>query len=202
MKKNLVVVFAALFGLLACSQPKVQQTEDKTPRLLAFLDSCVKANPDAANNEITRSAFSDALKGSFMAYAGGSLHLLDSIPFEFAGMLEYPANPYPDVELEEYKNAGKFLVKFEPPLFSLHLDSLSASLQVFSIVDKNTASALKEKQTYYLSGRFSGFAVDFPLPSERVFTDCPSLVVTSDGLTVSLGTLVYDSLIFRACAIP
>ena len=194
MKKILFAVVLALC-LFACqSRIAPVATENKTPKLLAFVDSCLQANPDALNNEIMRSGFADTLKTAFMSYAGGSLSLLDSVPMVFAGLLEYPASPYPELELSGYENAGKYLVKFETPLFALERPGLNVSLQVFSILDKRRASELKEKETYYLNGVFAGFANEFPLPSERVYTHFPSVVSTSEGCSVSLGTLVFDSL--------
>ena len=194
MKKSL---FAPVFALclLSC-QPRVApaEHESETPRLLAFVDSCLQANPEALNNELTRSGFADNLKAAFMPYAGGSLPLLDSLPLEFAGLLEYPANPYPDLELSGYENAGQYLVKFETPFSSLERPGLSVSLQVFAVLDKSRASELKEKEPYYLNGVFAGFADNFQLPSERVFTDYPSVISTSEGCSVCLGTLVFDSL--------
>ena len=193
MKKIILAAFS--LSLLACQSPTAPaEPESQTPRLLAFVDSCLQANPEALNNELTRSGFADNLKTAFMSYAGGSLPLLDSLPLQFAGLLEYPANPYPDIELSQYKNAGNVLVKFEAPLSSLERPGLSVSLQVFSILDKGTASTLKENEPYYLNGVFAGFADEFLLPSERVYTDYPSVVSTSDGCSVSLGTLVLDSL--------
>ena len=180
MKKS---IFAPVFALclFACHPRTSTVVEDKTPRLLAFVDSFLQANPEALNNEITRSGLADSLKAAVMPYAGGSLSLLDSIPLEFAGLLEYPGS-------------GKYLVKFEPSLSYLSRPGLSVSVQVFAVVDKSRASELKEKEPYYLNGVFAGFADEFVLPSERVFTDYPSVLSTSEGCSVSLGTLVFDSL--------
>lgn len=183
MKKSIFAPILALC-LLSCQQNVAPAgSESETPRLLAFVDSCLQANPEALNNELTRSGFAENLKAAFMSSAGGSLSLLDSLPLKFAGLLEYP-------------EGGLFLVKFETPVSSLERPGLSVSLQVFSVLDESRASELKETEPYYLGGVFAGFADEFRLPSERVYTDFPSVVSTSEGCSVYLGTLVYDSLTF------
>lgn len=159
------------------------------------------------NNDVTRSILADSIKESFQKYIGDSLPFLTGIPLTYEMALEYPPSPF-DFYSERFKNAGKYVVKFEmyegSKGFKLSPEYTTTFL-VFTVMDKEQVATLIDKKQYYVNGNFRDFAncsskTGFILPSGKCLTSYPSIYESSfGGVTFNLGTLILEDVTFNRC---
>lgn len=209
MKKYSIVVFAVM---MFCASSCISNTstnkgkEDKQDcRLKAMLDSCLIEQPNAMNNDVTKSILADTIKARLQQFRGDTLIYISDIPFQYEMALEYPPSPF-EFESESYKNAGKYVVKFgHSDTFTKYRisDKYEVSFQVFTIMNKETVANLVDGELYYISGIFRDFAnnsseTGFVLPSGKCLIQYPTVnKYTGDKVSINLGTMIVDGLTFK-----
>lgn len=206
--KYIIVCSLLCFVLWGCgnkAQKKVEQTAPSKYALCEMLDSCLQAQPNANNNDVTRSILADTLKSKFQKFRGYRLTCIEDLPFQYEMCLEYP-RMFETFESEIDKNAGKYVVKFGfGGVYSKCelSDKYETSFQVFAIMEKEKVAMLIDDSLYHIKGIFRDFAnntqeTGFRLPSGKCLVDYPSVGVTALGNKpfINLGTLVIDSLSF------
>ena len=170
------------------------------------LDACISANPNYNNNELTRSALADSIKTRFQTYRGKQLKQIEAIPCEYETAIMYD-----DFYGAVYDSTlvGKYVVKFSYSdmyeLDSRISNEYNVMLQIFSIVEKETAMQLAEGKEYYISGTFKDFMNDsketgIRLPDGQYYIGYPSVISTSSssvGTTISLGAFVLENITFE-----
>lgn len=206
---TLLAVFVLAFSGCSNSQTNKGKSEEgrKEYVLKIMLDSCLNNNPNATNNDITKSILADSIKATIQNYIGDTLPFLTDIPVEYEMCLEYPKSSF-DFESESFKNAGKYVVKFSFGKYSSKCelsDNYETTFQIFTIMDKVTVSKLIDKELYYVNGKFIDFAnntkeTGFVLPSGKCLIDYPRVLAgygTYDKkIKIDLGTLVLEDVSF------
>ncbi len=192
-----------LFGCVN-KQPNIVQSQ-KEYILKTILDSHLEKQPNAMNNEIAMSILADSIKTTIQSYAGDSLPFLTEIPMMYDMALEYPPNPY-DFELESFKNAGKYVVKFSFSEYSNKCElskEYQTTFQIFTIMDKETVATLIDNGLYHINGKFIDFAnnsseTGFVLPSGKCLIDYPKVSRSSinNKPFINLGTLILENVTF------
>lgn len=175
-----------------------RQEQQQKYALREMLDSCLQAQPNANNNDVTRSILADTLKSKFQRFRGHSLPYIEDLPFQYEMCLEYPQTHKTDIE--------KYVVKFgfgDVTSKCELSDKYETTFQVFAILDKETVATLVDGALYHINGTFRDFAnnsaeTGFTLPSGKCLVDYPSVGVSAfgDKPFIDLGTLVIDSLLF------
>lgn len=206
--KYVTIVLSCLLLFYSCdgNQAKKQVEKVNTEYVLrGMLDSCLQVQPNANNNDITRSILADTLKSKFQRFRGHRLTCIEDLPVQYEMSLEYP-RIFETFESEIDKNAGKYVVKFGFGKVSSKCelsDKYETTFQVFAIVEKEMAAMLVNDSLYYIKGIFRDFAnntreTGFTLPSGKCLIDYPSVSVSAFGNKpfINLGTLVIDSLSF------
>lgn len=188
--KNITfIVFCFLFaGCVNNTNKQVQQQEKYA--LLEMLDSCLQAQPNANNNDVTRSIFADTLKSKIQLYKGRALPYIEDVPMQYEMCLPYPNGQYV-VKFGFGENTSKCKLS----------NDYKTTFQVFAIMDKEKVAMLVDGSLYYIKGIFRDFAnnsseTGFSLPSGKYIVDYPNIISIDNKPYIDLGTLVVDSLSF------
>ena len=205
MKK--VFLLLVITGFLFSCVNKQSNTEQLTEEyiLKTILDSCLEKQPNAMNNDITRSILADSIKATIQCYIGDSLPFLSNIPLKYEMALEYLPSPF-DFESESFKNAGKYVVKFSFSESSNKCElskEYQTTFQIFTIMDKEAVATLIDGALYYVNGKFIDFAnnskeTGFVLPSGKCLVDYPSISRSAldNKPFINLGTLIIENATF------
>lgn len=95
--KNVIICVLLCIVLLGCgnrTQKKAAQTPPPKYALREMLDSCLKSQPMANNNDVTRSIFADTLKSKIQLYKGCALPYIEDVPMQYEMCLPYPNGQY------------------------------------------------------------------------------------------------------------
>lgn len=201
MKKILILGLCGLFflALSSCIQNGNKQANAtiKKTELNILLDTLVSKCPNMMNNDITKTDFADTLTRTLSKYQGKPLGLLQGLKMEFEMCM-----PYPNDSLVFESDANKYIVKFgfsESDNAIVQSDKYTTTFQIFSIVDKKTASQLVENSFYELKGTFRDFVNckgSFTLPSGKCFEGYPKISELDSKPYIDMGTLIVDNLTF------
>lgn len=191
--KNIIVCSLLCFVLGGCgnkAQKKVEQTVPPKYALCEMLDSCLQAQPNANNNDVTRSILADTLKNRIQHYKGCALPYIEDAPMQYEMCLPYPNGQYV-VEFAFGEIASKCKLS----------NDYETTFQVFAIMDKEKVAMLVDGSLYYIQGIFRDFAnnsaeTGFSLPSGKYIVDFPNVINYNNKPYIDLGTLVVDSLSF------
>lgn len=193
--KDVIICVLLCFVLLGCgnrTQKKAAQTPPPKYALREMLDSCLKSQPMANNNDVTRSIFADTLKSKIQLYKGRALPYIEDVPMQYEMCLPYPNGQYV-VKFGFGENTSKCELS----------DKYETTFQVFAIMEKEKVAMLIDDSLYHIKGIFRDFAnntqeTGFRLPSGKCLVDYPSVGVSAfdNKPYIDLGTLVVDSLSF------
>ena len=191
--KNVIICVLLCFVLLGCgnrTQKKAAQTPPLKYALREMLDSCLKSQPMANNNDVTRSIFADTLKSKIQLYKGCALPYIEDVPMQYEMCLPYPNGQYV-VKFGFGENTSKCKLS----------NDYKTTFQVFAIMDKEKVAMLVDGSLYYIKGIFRDFAnnsseTGFSLPSGKYIVDYPNIISIDNKPYIDLGTLVVDSLSF------
>lgn len=191
--KNVIICVLLCFVLLGCgnrTQKKAAQTPPPKYALREMLDSCLKSQPMANNNDVTRSIFADTLKSKIQLYKGRALPYIEDVPMQYEMCLPYPNGQYV-VKFGFGENTSKCKLS----------NDYKTTFQVFAIMDKEKVAMLVDGSLYYIKGIFRDFAnnsseTGFSLPSGKYIVDYPNIINIDNKPYIDLGTLVVDSLSF------
>lgn len=191
--KNVIICVLLCFVLLGCgnrTQKKAAQTPPPKYALREMLDSCLKSQPMANNNDVTRSIFADTLKSKIQLYKGRALPYIEDVPMQYEMCLPYPNGQYA-VKFGFGENTSKCKLS----------NDYKTTFQVFAIMDKEKVAMLVDGSLYYIKGIFRDFAnnsseTGFSLPSGKYIVDYPNIISIDNKPYIDLGTLVVDSLSF------
>lgn len=198
MNKLLSISFLLLLaiGFSGCVQNVKKQSEEKKEELLlkTFLDKFAVQNPDCLNNDITKEECSKKIMGEFRQTCfGDSIPYITQLPMKFDGMAQYG---------DEDKYVVQFSCGEYVSDYSLS-DDYGFSLQVFSIVNREMASKLKEDGLYHVGGSCHAFAdaESFTYPNGDIVEKYPYIttevmLARADKLCYDLGALVITDLTF------
>lgn len=176
---------------------KISTTEEVRVKLLLenYLDGFLNSNKDCFNNDITKEECTKMLAVDFLlTQLGDSINCITQLPLQYKQMAKYNDNKYV-VKFEYGKESSKHTLS----------SNYITYFQVFSIVDKKTASMLKEGENYYLKGRCYSYAnrKTFTMPSGTDFAGgtyydgATTINKDSYGKTrINLGTLIVENLSF------
>ena len=172
-----IVGFAISLVIFASCTAKRTETQsvikDSPKPLAVFLDKCLAEQPNALNNEVTRTILADTIKTRLLQYQGDTLAILSDLPMKYEMCLQYPPRIFETFEASFEKNAGKYVVKFSFGEYTSKCKLSSkykTTFQVFSILDKETVAMLVDGALYKINGKFRDFAnntqeTGFVLPS-------------------------------------
>ncbi|WP_143822554.1 hypothetical protein [Muribaculum sp. An287] len=191
--KNVIICVLLCFVLLGCgnrTQKKAAQTPPPKYALREMLDSCLQAQPNANNNDVTRSIFADTLKSKIQLYKERALPYIEDVPMQYEMCLPYPNGQYV-VKFGFGENTSKCKLS----------NDYKTTFQVFAIMDKEKVAMLVDGSLYYIKGIFRDFAnnsseTGFSLPSGKYIVDYPNIISIDNKPYIDLGTLVVDSLSF------
>lgn len=192
-----IVCCLLLAGCMNNASKQVPQHEQQEKYALReMLDSCLQAQPNANNNDVTRSILADTLKSKFQCFRGHSLPYIEDLPFQYEMCLKYPQTLETDIE--------KYVVKFgfgDVTSKCKLSNDYKTTFQVFAIMDKEKVAMLVDGSLYYIKGIFRDFAnnsseTGFSLPSGKYIVDYPNIISIDNKPYIDLGTLVVDSLSF------
>lgn len=191
--KDVIICVLLCFVLLGCgnrTQKKAAQTPPPKYALREMLDSCLKSQPMANNNDVTRSIFADTLKSKIQLYKGRELPYIEDVPMQYEMCLPYPNGQYV-VKFGFGENTSKCKLS----------NDYKTTFQVFAIMDKEKVAMLVDGSLYYIKGIFRDFAnnsseTGFSLPSGKYIVDYPNIISIDNKPYIDLGTLVVDSLSF------
>lgn len=191
--KNVIICVLLCFVLLGCgnrTQKKAAQTPPPKYALREMLDSCLKSQPMANNNDVTRSIFADTLKSKIQLYKGRALPYIEDVPMQYEMCLHYPNGQYV-VKFGFGENTSKCKLS----------NDYKTTFQVFAIMGKEKVAMLVDGSLYYIKGIFRDFAnnsseTGFSLPSGKYIVDYPNIISIDNKPYIDLGTLVVDSLSF------
>ncbi len=200
MKNNFI--FLTIFSLLffvGCGQSNrtnVQSKDciEKKYALQLLIDSCLTHQPNAMNNDVSRSMLADTIRTTIQQFIGDTLPFLADIPLQYEMCLEYPNDSYS-------KNAGKYVVKFG---FGEHTskcklsDDYKTTFQIFTIMEKAQVAQLVDNALYRVNGVFVDFAnnsqkTGFILPSGKCLIDYPTIMTIENKPYIDLGTLIIEN---------
>lgn len=200
MKQIILPLIISLLFFSCVNKQHIKQSQ-KEYILKALVDSCVKTQPNAMNNDITMSILADSIKKTIQNYIGDTLPFLTEMPLKYEMNLEYPTDYY------DSEKAGKYIVKFT---YSELLNEIQLSkeyeieFQVLTIMDKQTASKLINDSLYFVNGKFIDFAnnsaeTGFVLPSGKCLIGYPQVSKSSidNKPYINLGTFIIDNAKFR-----
>lgn len=190
--KKLICCFLAICLFVGCiqSSKKSQKEEPKEPKLKTYIDVFLASNNSCFDNEIKKEEATKFLTVDFVVKClGDSVSWLSELPVKFEMLLPY-------------ENEDKYVVKFvysELSNSSRISKEYKVSFQTLSIVDKETASKLKENSLYYISGSCYDYAnsKSFTLPSGKYFEGYPSISKWENKPEVNLGTLIVQNIIVK-----
>lgn len=190
MKKFLFGLFALIL-VVSCVQKSTKQTDETKESILkTYLDSFLASNSNCFDNEITKEEATKFLTTDFVAKClGDSIPCISELPVKFEMLLPY-------------ENEDKYVIKFAYSEFSNGVrlsPKYGTTFQIFSIVDKETASKLKENALYYIYGASYDYAnsKSFTLPSGKYFEGYPSISKWEGKPEVNLGTLIVQNISFK-----
>lgn len=204
--KKFVFLMSTVFIFSGCNVSSTKQPKEQhhQKQLAVFIDKCLEEQPNAMNNQVTRTALSDTIRDRLLKYRGDTLPILLDIPLEYEMCLQYPPRLFETFEAECDKNAGKYVVKFSYSEYFSD-EKLSSkyqtTFQVFSILNKESVENLIDGAKYNINGKFRDFAnntqeTGFVLPSGRCIISYPSVTSINDKPYIDLGTLIIDSIYF------
>lgn len=203
-----IVGFAISLVIFASCTAKRTETQsvikDSPKQLAVFLDKCLAEQPNALNNEVTRTILADTIKTRLLKYQGDTLAILSDLPMEYEMCLQYPPCIFETFEASFEKNAGKYVVKFSFGEYTSKCKLSSkykTTFQVFSILDKETVAMLVDGALYKINGKFRDFAnntqeTGFVLPSGKCIISYPSVTSIDNSPYIDLGTLILDNISF------
>lgn len=186
-----IVCCLLLAGCMNNASKQVPQHEQQEKYALReMLDSCLQAQPNANNNDVTRSIFADTLKSKIQLYKGRALPYIEDVPMQYEMCLPYPNGQYV-VKFGFGENTSKCKLS----------NDYKTTFQVFAIMDKEKVAMLVDGSLYYIKGIFRDFAnnsseTGFSLPSGKYIVDYPNIISIDNKPYIDLGTLVVDSLSF------
>lgn len=197
------IMFALLCLLVGGCISSPPKSKVKQYALQQLLDSCLKQQPNAMNNEVSRSILADTIKTTIQKFIGGSLPFLADIPLQYEMCLEYPRH-FESFESEIDKNAGKYVVKFGfgEILSKCKLsDNYQATFQVFAVMDRKQVETLVDNALYHVNGVLVDFAnnskeTGFVLPSGKCLVDYPKVITSGNKPYFMLGTLILENITF------
>lgn len=209
MRETRFIVVAIIFclGFVGCGTTPNKNNSNQEPTkyvLQQFLDSFLEQQPNAMNNDVSRSILADTIKVAIQQFIGDSLPFLSDIPLQYEMCLVYPRH-FESFESEIDKNAGKYVVKFgfgETVSKCSLSDDYKATFQVFTIMDKEQVAMLVDNALYHVNGTFVDFAnnskeTGFVLPSGKCLVDYPKITTLERKPYFMLGTLVLENVKFK-----
>lgn len=199
------VILLAIFA--SCTGKKAEtQLEMKHPpkQLAVFLDKCLSEQPNALNNEVTRTILADTIRERLLKHQNDTLPILSDLPMKYEMCLQYPPRVFETFEAESDKNAGKYVVKFSFGEYSSKIKLSSkykTTFQVFAILEKEVVATLVDGALYEINGAFRDFAnntqeTGFVLPSGKCVISYPNVTSIDNGPYIDLGTLILDNISF------
>lgn len=198
-----VISLCLLFGCNSSPNniKKSQATAQK--EFGVFLEAIIQEQPNAGNNEVTRSMLADTIKARIQSFKGDTLAILKDLPMEYEMCMEYP-RIFDSFESEIDKNAGKYIVKFSYMDSGNHplTEKCQTAFQVFSVLTKEEVARLIDNTKYYINGTFTDFAnnskeTGFRLPGGRCIISYPHVYMIDGKLKIDCGTLILENLKFR-----
>lgn len=196
-----------LFWLAGCSQNNTSMPAQEPHKyaLQQLLDSCLIQQPNAMNNDVSRSILADSIKTNIQRFIGNSLPFISELPLKYEGCIEYTNSPY-IFDTKTFKHEGKYLVSFEYGEIGSKnkiSNNYHTTFQIFTIMDKEQVATLIDNAYYSINGNFVDFAnnsqeTGFVLPSGKCLIDYPKVRTSSisDGPFINLGTIVLENVSF------
>lgn len=190
--KKLIYCLLAITLFAGCVQSNKQSKKEEPAELKIkhYIDSFLASNKDCFDNEIKKEEATKFLTIDFVAKClGDSIPYISELPVKFEMLLPY-------------ENEDKYVIKFAYSELSNSFrisKEYKVTFQVFSIVDKETASKLKENALYHISGACFDYAnsKSFTLPSGKYFEGYPSISKWEDKPEINLGTIVVQNISFK-----
>lgn len=190
--KKLIYCFLSIVLFAGCVQnnKQLKREEPAELKLKCYIDSFLDSNKDCFDNDIKKEEAAKFLAVDFVAKClGDSIPYISELPVKFEMLLPY-------------ENEDKYVIKFAYSELSNNFyisKEYKVTFQVFSIVDKETASKLKENALYYISGACYDYAnrKSFTLPSGKYFEGYPSISKWEDKPEVNLGTIIVQNISFK-----
>lgn len=197
----LLAIFASCTGKRTETQSEIK---DSPKQLAVFLDKCLSEQPNALNNEVTRTILADTIRERLLKYQNDTLPILSDLPMEYEMCLQYPPRIFETFEASFEKNAGKYVVKFSfgENTSKINLSSkYKTTFQVFTILEKEVVATLVDGALYKINGKFRDFAnntqkTGFVLPSGKCIISYPSVTSIDNSPYIDLGTLILDNISF------
>lgn len=197
----LLSIFASCIGKRTETQSEIK---DSPKQLAVFLDKCLSEQPNALNNEVTRTILADTIRERLLKYQNDTLPILSDLPMKYEMCLQYPPRIFETFEASFEKNAGKYVVKFSFGEYTSKIKLSSkykTTFQVFTILEKETVATLVDGALYKINGKFRDFAnntqkTGFVLPSGKCIISYPSVTSIDKNPYIDLGTLILDNLSF------
>ena len=202
---SVLIILACFVGCTQKQSDKTQPGKPHQKHLAVFLDNCLQEQPNAMNNEVSRSILADTIQARFLKFQGDTLLCLSDIPMQYEMCLEYPARVFDSFEAPTDKNAGKYVVKFSFGEASSKMklsEQYNVTFQAFAILEKEQVATLVDGALYHINGIFRDFAnnsqeTGFILPSGKCLVDYPEIIAIDGKPYIDLGTLILDNLSFH-----
>lgn len=183
----LLAIFASCTGKKTETQSEIK---DSPKQLAVFLDKCLSEQPNALNNEVTRTILADTIRERLLKYQNDTLPVLSDLPMEYEMCLQYPPRIFENFEASFEKNAGKYVVKFSFGEYTSKINLSSkykTTFQVFTILEKEAVATLVDGALYKINGKFRDFAnntqkTGFVLPSGKCIISYPSVTSIDNSL--------------------
>lgn len=202
-KIKFIVLLLLCAMIIACgTSPNKNESKQETQKyaLQQLLDSCLSQQPNAMNNDVSRSILADTIKSTVQKFIGDSLPFLADIPLQYEMCSEYPRH-FESFESEIDKNAGKYIVKFgfgEITSKCKLSDDYQATFQVFTIMNKEQVATLVDNALYRVNGVFVDFAnnskeTGFVLPNGKCLVDYPKVITSYGKPYFMLGTFILEN---------
>lgn len=178
-----------LFSGCIQQQPKAKfKLEEKKSLLKSYLDGFIASNKNYLDNQITKDDANNKLKKTFIKDClGDSIKCISELPLKYEMMLQYG-------------DEDKYVIKFELASTGISY-AYDVTFLVLSVVNKETASKLKDECLYYIYGSCYDFANSrsFVLPSRGTIEDYPEIHKDSGfGKPLfDLGTLIVKNISFK-----
>lgn len=166
-----------------------------------IVDSIVKTQPNALNNDLTRQALADSIKTTFTKYEGKSLPFLRDLPVKFAYVEPYHTERvFETFDHPIDKNVGRYLVQFTySEIYGTH----GVAFSILTTLSQEDAMMLKEGEEYIITGNFLFFPDNsqersFYLPNHNLANNTTT-VSTKNGLPLyMIGNFIMDNVSFKA----